>query len=214
MALIKRQQPYPRYSDYRKYKPHLRRDFLYRCAYCAIHENEWGGLRHFQVEHFRPKSRFPQLIADYENLLYACDVCNCYKGDDWPSDDPLADGVGYLDPCQHDYDKHFENNPTTGYTDGRTPPARYMVERLHLNRQFLIQLRQKRTQEEAIHHRFQQICRETLKMIERPLQDNSLPDHARKSLKLARTAIEALWQERLRWWQRRWEPLYEPSNLR
>ena len=214
MTLIKRCAPYPSYSDYRQYKPHLRQDFSYHCAYCAIHENEWGGPRHFHVEHFRPKSRFPQFIADYENLLYACDVCNCYKGNDWPSDDPLTDGVGYLDPCRHDYDEHFESNLTTGYTNGRTPPARYMVERLHFNRQFLIQLRQKRTREEAIHQRFQQICREVLKMIEHSLQDNSLPDHAKKSLRLAQTAIEAFWQERLRWWQRRWEPFYEPGDLR
>jgi uncharacterized protein (TIGR02646 family) len=214
VTLIKRHTPYPSYSDYRRYRSHLRQDFSYGCAYCTIHENEWGGLRHFHIDHFRPKSRFPQLITDYENLVYACDVCSCYKGDDWPSDDPLRDGVGYLDPCQHDYDKHFENDPTTGYTNGLTPPARYMVERLHINRQFLIRLRRKRAREEAIHYRFQQVCREALAMIEYSVQDSSLPDHARESLELARTAIETLWRERLRWWRKRWEPPYEPSDLR
>lgn len=214
MALIVRRQPYPHYTNYRRYKLYLREDFSYYCAYCAIHENEWGGPRHFHVEHFRPKSLFPQLVTEYENLLYACDVCNCYKGNDWPLDDPLAEGVGYLDPCQHDYEEHFENEQTTGRTNGLTPPARYMVERLHLNRRHLIRMRLKRAQEEDLHRRFQQICEETLAMIECSLQDNSLPDHAVTSLRMAQEVIQTLWQERLRWWKSRWEPIYEPGDLR
>ena len=214
MALIKRQQPYPRYSDYRKYKPHLRCDFSYRCAYCTIHENEWGGLRHFQIEHFQPKSRFPQFIVDYENLLYACDVCNCYKGDDWPSDDPLTDGVGYLDPCQHDYGEHFRNEQATGRTNGLTPPARYMVERLHLNRRHLIKMRLKRVREKDLHQCFQQMCKETLEMIAYSLQDQTLPEHAMAALKMAEEVIRTFWQERLKWWETRWKPAYEPDELR
>lgn len=214
MALIKRQQPYPRYSDYRKYKPHLRRDFSYCCAYCTIHENEWGGLRHFQVEHFRPKSRFPQLTADYENLLYACDVCNCYKGNDWPSDVPLVEGVGYLDPCQHDYDEHFENEQTTGRTNGLTPPARYMVERLHLNRLHLIRVRQKRMREKELHQRFVQQTDELLAMIADSLEDKSLPERVLMLLQAFQEYLEQDREQRIRWWRTRWEPAYEPDELR
>ena len=214
MALIKRQKPYPCYSAYRKYKLHLRRDFLYCCAYCTIHENEWGGLRHFQVEHLRPKSRFPQLIADYENLLYACDVCNCYKGNDWPSDFPLVEGVGYLDPCQHDYDEHFENEQTTGRTNGLSPPARYMVERLHLNRLHLIRVRQKRMREEELHQRFLQQTDELLAMIADSLEDKSLPEHVLMLLQAFQEHLEQDREQRIRWWRTRWEPAYEPDELR
>jgi uncharacterized protein (TIGR02646 family) len=214
MALIIRRQPYPHFTNYRRYKSHLRKDFLYCCAYCAIHENEWGGPRHFHVEHFRPKSLFPQLATKYENLLYACEVCNCYKGNDWPSDAPLTDGVGYLDPCQHDYDGHFDSSSTTGLVQGLTPPARYMIERLHLNRRYLIRLRQKRDQEEMIHQRLQQICQETLEMIAHSLEDQSLPAHAIRSLKASHGLISLFWEEHQRWWKRRWKPAYELDDLR
>jgi uncharacterized protein (TIGR02646 family) len=213
VALIKRQQPYPCYSDYRKYKPHLRRDFSYCCAYCTIHENEWGGLRHFQVEHFRPKSRFPQLVVDYENLLYACDVCNCYKGDDWPSDDPLTDGVGYLDPCQNDYDEHFRNEQATGQTNGLTAPARYMIERLHLNRGHLIRVRQKRRREEELHQRFLQQTDDLLAMIKESLEDKALSEHVLLLLRAFQEHLQQDREQRIRWWKARWEPPYEPNNL-
>lgn len=213
MALIKRQQPYPCYSDYRRYKPHLRRDFLYCCAYCSIHENEWGGLRHFQVEHFRPKRRFPQLIVDYENLLYACDVCNCYKGDDWPSDDPLTHGVGYLDPCQHDYEEHFRSDQATGLIEGLTLPARYMAERLHLNRQHLVRVRRKRVREEELHQRFLQRIDELLAIIAESLEDGSLPKRALLLLQAFQEYVEQDREQRIRWWRDRWEPPYEPNDL-
>lgn len=214
MALITRRRPYPHFADYRQYKPRLREDFRYCCAYCSVHENEWGGLRHFHVEHFRPKSLFSQLITVYKNLLYACDVCNCYKGADWPSEDPLTVGVGYLDPCQHDYDEHFGDQPTPGLVEGLTSRARYMVERLHINRPHLVKLRQKRAQEEAIHRRFQQSCQEVLGMITCSLGDESLPSHVVRSLAAAQEVIDLLLQEHQRWWKERREPAYDSGDLR
>jgi uncharacterized protein (TIGR02646 family) len=213
VALIKRQQPYPRYSDYRQYKPHLRQDFSYRCTYCTIHENEWGGLRHFHVEHFRPKKSFPYLVTDYDNLFYACDVCNCYKGDDWPSDNPLTDGVGYLDPCRCDYEVHFQSEQTTGLIRGLTSPAKYMIERLHLNRRHLIRMRQRRKQEEDLHCRFLQQIDELLAMIAASLEDKSLPKHALLLLRAFQEHLEQDREQRILWWKTRWEPAYEADDL-
>jgi HNH endonuclease len=97
------------YKDYKQYKKWLREDFRYRCAYCFIHENEYGGYWHFHVDHYRPKSReeFKHLATEYSNLLYSCDQCNNLKSDIWPSDNPLEDGVGWLDPCEHDLQGHY-----------------------------------------------------------------------------------------------------------
>jgi uncharacterized protein (TIGR02646 family) len=214
VAIIKRREPYPSFTHYQDYKPRLREDFTYFCAYCSIHEREWGGLRQFHVEHFRPKSLFPELKTDYDNLLYACSVCNIFKSNDWPSDHPLEDGVGYLDPCEQDYAEHFRNDPEAGEVEGTTAPARYMVERLHLNRQYLIKLRHKRATEEDIHARFAALCEDALGRIERSLEDEALPEHVVATLGLARGVIEALWAERQRWWERRWDPPYGVDDLR
>lgn len=214
MAVIQRREPHPSFTNYQDYKPQLREDFTYTCAYCTIHEREWGGLRQFHVEHFRPKSLFPGLETDYDNLLYACSVCNVFKSNDWPSDQPLEDGVGYLDPCEHDYAEHFENDAESGKVAGSTPPARYMVEHLHMNRPYLISLRRKRVAEEEIQERFAELCKGALRMIERSLEDETLPDHVVSSLEVAREVIETLWEERQRWWAKRWEPPYGIDDLR
>ncbi|SRR6266567_2185339 len=104
-----RRTPEHTYKDYTKYKRWLREDFSYRCAYCFIHENDHGGHWHFQVDHYRPKSKseFKHLETEYSNLLYSCDHCNNLKWDIWPSDTPLIDGVGWLDPCEHDLSEHY-----------------------------------------------------------------------------------------------------------
>ena len=111
-----RRTPEKRYRDYRRYKKWIREDFDYRCAYCSIHENDYGGYWQFHVDHYRPKGipRFEYLINEYSNLLYSCSQCNVMKGDMWPSDDPLLDGYGWLDPCEHDLEEHYYY----GYKDG------------------------------------------------------------------------------------------------
>jgi hypothetical protein len=97
------------FKDYQIYKSYLREDFNYRCGYCDIHENDWGYYWHFHVDHHRPKSwpEFKHLETVYSNLLYACDQCNNMKLASWPSDDPITDGVGWLDPCEYDLAEHF-----------------------------------------------------------------------------------------------------------
>lgn len=212
MARIVKKQPFPHFETYQEYKGHLRRDFQHCCVYCSIHENEWGGLRHFQVEHFKPKSRFPELITQYENLLYACDVCNAFKGYDWPVANP--DGNGYLDPCEYDYDEYFRISPVDWHIEGLTRPASYMVERLHLNRKHLVKLRQIRTRENEIHQRFDQLSNSVIERIDDLL---SLPDLAGdviETLEMSKKVILLLHEEHNRSWNHRWTPLYDPEDLR
>ena len=75
------------------------------------------GYRYFQVDHYRPKSldRFKHLITEYSNLLYTCDLCNNLKSSIWPSDDPLTDGIGWLDPCEHNLEEHYCYNEEENY---------------------------------------------------------------------------------------------------
>lgn len=107
MALRIRHKPTRTYKNYKRYKRWLRDDFAYTCAYCELHENLHGGYRNFEIDHHRPKSIFSALINSYDNLIYSCDICNRAKSDIWPSENPLQDGIGWLDPCECDLREHF-----------------------------------------------------------------------------------------------------------
>ena len=128
---FQRKEKPPRQKKYQNYKPYLRRDFLYRCAYCQIHEAHYGGLRNFHVDHFRPKKKFPRLALAYKNLYYACGLCNTLKGDAWPSEKESIAGFRFVDPCTEDaYQIHFAVNEKDGSLSGRTEAGRYT--RMHL----------------------------------------------------------------------------------
>ena len=51
----------------------------------------------FTCDHFRPRRLYPELIYDWNNLVYACQSCNSVKGGMWPSNEDDADS--YIDPC-------------------------------------------------------------------------------------------------------------------
>lgn len=69
------------YSAYESYRPWLRDEFAFRCAYCLKRE-AWGQVTfEFELDHFQPQSLNPTLRVDYVNLVYACRRCNAVKGD-------------------------------------------------------------------------------------------------------------------------------------
>lgn len=129
-------------GDYKSWKPELRLEARQQCVYCAIPDKEFGGIRHFHVEHFRPKSKFPDLTNRYHNLFYSCAVCNSFKGDDWPEESGESrDAAGYLDPAMVDYGTVFEVDPTSYEIGSVCAAGRYTAHRLHLNRPHLVLVR-------------------------------------------------------------------------
>lgn len=46
------------------------------CAYC---EGSYEGTSYPQIEHFKPKSLYPELMFDYNNMNLACQMCNMTK---------------------------------------------------------------------------------------------------------------------------------------
>jgi uncharacterized protein (TIGR02646 family) len=48
-----------------------------KCAYCECKINVES--KYMEVEHYRPKKEFPDLVVTWENLLPACKRCNGYK---------------------------------------------------------------------------------------------------------------------------------------
>lgn len=145
MSVVRRRQHPPQYGDYRRYKPYLRIDFRYRCCYCSIHESNWGSQRHFAVEHFRPKSKFPGLETQYSNLYYACDVCNGYKGEKWPNAADEALGYRFFDACNDLSTLHLRDN-SFGELKPLSPCGAYSIASIRLNRATLITMRKQRRQ--------------------------------------------------------------------
>lgn len=70
------------YLDYKHYKPWLRDDFSFRCAYCLCRET-WlpDGEAYFGIDHVLPRSLASGCLSTYDDLVYACSVCNACKKD-------------------------------------------------------------------------------------------------------------------------------------
>jgi len=137
----------PDKGSYSDWKQQIADEGQHQCVYCAIHDGHFGGLRNFHIEHYRPKSidRFAELKNVIINLFYACPVCNTFKSDDWPAD-PIDDLSihCYPDPSLTDYSEIFSIEVENGTIIGNCLAARYMVEKIYLNRPQLIMERRVR----------------------------------------------------------------------
>lgn len=138
----------PEFTNYQDYRPYLRKDFLGHCAYCTGHEDEMGGEEHFEIDHFRPKSRaeFSHLVNDYNNLYYSCHGCNRKgaKGENWPSRDLYKAGYRFFDPVREDAYKTHMRETKSGRLVKRTNVGQYSIETLRLNREGLLNIRRGR----------------------------------------------------------------------
>lgn len=125
----------PTSGSYADWKPALAEEAAHQCVYCCILEAHFGGQRNFHVEHYRPKSRRPDLRDVYSNLFFACAICNVLKGDDWPAEPGKGfDYPHYPDPSLTDYAEFLTADVKTAEVSGSNVAARYLIARLHLNR--------------------------------------------------------------------------------
>lgn len=117
-----------------EFKPYLRSDFGERCAYCGDLDSIAGSSRNFQVDHFAPKSKFPDLEFEYNNLMYSCPYCNRAKWDYWVGEDAkiCVDGdKGIVNPCTPEYDEHL-GRLESGVIVSKTALGQFMYNRLKL----------------------------------------------------------------------------------
>jgi 5-methylcytosine-specific restriction endonuclease McrA len=115
---------------YQRCKPHLRLDFERKCVYCRTPD----GIQiqtSFEVDHYRPQSKFPELRNEYSNLYYACNSCNRRKGSFWPSADHLREGRFIANPCDHTMAQHLRSNAT--HVDHASKAGEFMIDLLDLN---------------------------------------------------------------------------------
>jgi len=117
-------------ARWREFQLELSDAFFSLCGYC---ETECKG----EVDHFRPKSREPELAYEWTNWVLACHTCNQAKAEKWPAG-------GYVDPCAKRAperpESFFDFDTTTGeikpkedLSEGRRRRARRMIEDLNLN---------------------------------------------------------------------------------
>lgn len=144
MGLFNRQETPSRYSDPKAYKPFLRRDFRQQCAYCERTETFLGGEEAFEVDHFKPRRKFPELSAVYPNLYYCCRRCNLYKSSTWPAEEKIQVGFVFADPCIEDpYKAHLLEN-VDGTLDELTPCGEFTNGHIRLDRPDVCAWRRKR----------------------------------------------------------------------
>jgi len=131
----------PQKKDYKEYRKYLRYDFFYSCAYCKMMESEAAGIR-FTIDHYEPRTVRPDLLNSYENLMYACDICNSRKGDRSPSQNERDNNLRFYRADQDFYDVHFKLNGIN--IEYKTNVGKFTVLRLDLNRPALRKLRELR----------------------------------------------------------------------
>jgi hypothetical protein len=98
MPEYQRKRRYIKYTD-ELCKRYIRIDFKYECSYCKTHEAESiFGAKAFEIDHFKPQAAAvgDYSIHEYDNLYYACIICNGASGksNTWT---PTL-----LDPCSDD----------------------------------------------------------------------------------------------------------------
>jgi hypothetical protein len=127
-------------GGYRSFRPFVREDFLRQCAFCLFSELLVGGEEGFELDHFRPRHLFPELLNDFYNLYYSCHPCNHIKRDSWPPPALEEQGIYFVDLCKEDFGAHFSVE-ADGRLNALTHPGSYTIDKLNLNRQHLVTLR-------------------------------------------------------------------------
>ena len=112
------------FADYRSYKPYLQERFRRKCIYCRVSDGI-KGYEGFGVDHYLPRTTYPDLEVAWLNLFYACNVCNTWKGD-FVSTPEL-----YLpNPCEHQMADHLQYRGQDIET--YTSHGEWLAELLHL----------------------------------------------------------------------------------
>jgi len=105
-----------------------------------------GGEEAFEIDHFRPKKKYPKLVGVYANLYYACRKCNGHKWETWPADDQAALGMRFADPCAEDPYLHHLCERDGGALEALTLCGAYSNDHIRLDRPAVREWRRLRNQ--------------------------------------------------------------------
>lgn len=109
------------YRDYESFRPWLRDEFSFRFVYCLRRERWEPDRSIFEIDHFDPTSRSPDLRLDYGNLLYSCSTRNLGKRAQRLPDPTIA------------FRSTSVRSNSDGHLVGQTLEARRLIRLLDLN---------------------------------------------------------------------------------
>ena len=99
------------------------------CCYC---ETLIGVGSFERIEHRKPMSKFPQDTFNWNNLHWACEICNNSKSDQWDCDNPILDPTVDTEIIPTHIDV-FHNLETTEFHD-KTDPGKTTIKHAGLNK--------------------------------------------------------------------------------
>ncbi len=149
-------------GQYTEWKQQIADECYNQCVYCSIHENPWGGIDHYHIDHFRPQSKFEKFTHIITNLYYACPICNKFKSDDWQNEPDDLEVICYPDPSDHNYSDLFEIDVNDFTLKGKYISSKYLINRLYLNRPQLVYERR----ESFLKLKAEALINETMKLSE------------------------------------------------
>jgi uncharacterized protein (TIGR02646 family) len=124
-----------------KVKEEIKKMFSEKCAYCESHISH---VDYGDIEHFRPKSKYPDCCFDWNNFLLACGICNDseHKGAKFPEENEDGPFVNPVDEEPNEF-FNFEFDPDTelAIVNPKNPRAITTERELGLNRTDLIRHR-------------------------------------------------------------------------
>lgn len=118
-------------KDYIKYRKQLIEEFNGKCSYCGYYVGNLGG----NIDHYFPKSRFPELVNDYKNLTLACNYCNRKKAGRSPINENGEKVI--LNPREDKFNDHIKEE--RGLLVGKTKLGRSNIEFFDLNNKALVE---------------------------------------------------------------------------
>lgn len=99
------------------------------CCYC---EEKVGVVEYGNIEHRKPKRKFPRSTYDWDNMHLSCTICNTNKGERYNKRYPILDAV-----VDNPIEKHLQYSETENdgvYVIWRTRRGKTTVEHADLDR--------------------------------------------------------------------------------
>ena len=115
--------------------------FKNKCAFCESHITH---VDYGQIEHFKPKSKFPDLCFEWDNFLLSCAICNgtSNKGVKFPLEDEGGPFVNPIEEIPNDFFKfEFDKVTKQFFVLPKNKRAFITIKELGLNRDDLLENR-------------------------------------------------------------------------
>lgn len=99
------------------------------CCYC---EERVGVVEYGNIEHRKPRRKFPASTYDWHNMHLSCTTCNTQKGDKYNKKYPILDAV--LDNPIEEHLEYKVSDSDGVYLSWKTKRGETTVEHTELNR--------------------------------------------------------------------------------